>query len=64
MSFNVAGLQPYTDQLSTDLIIRAVLKPQSVQNLTIKPNLTAGTTALNILGAGVSVQDYFSLSKI
>lgn len=58
MSFNVAGLQPYTDQLSTDLIIRAVLKPQSVQNLTIKPNLTAGTTALNILGAGVSVQDY------
>ncbi len=58
MSFNVAGLQPYTDQLSQDLIIRAVLKPQSVQNLTIKPNLTAGTTALNILGAGVSVQDY------
>ncbi len=58
MSFNVAGLQPYTDQLSTDLIIRAILKPQSVQNLTIKPNLTAGTTALNILGAGVSVQDY------
>ncbi len=58
MSFNVAGLQPYTDQLSTDLIIRAILKPQSVQNLTIKPNRTAGTTALNILGAGVSVQDY------
>lgn len=58
MSFNVAGLQPYTDQLGQDLIIRAVLKPQSVQNLTIKPNLTAGTTALNILGAGVSVQDY------
>lgn len=58
MSFNVAGLQPYTDQLSTDLIIRAVLKPQSVQNLTVRPNLTAGTSAINILGAGVSVQDY------
>lgn len=58
MSFNVAGLQPYTDQLSQDLIIRAILKPQSVQNLTVKPNLTAGTTAINILGAGVAVQDY------
>jgi len=58
MSFNVAGLQPYTDQLSTDLIIRAVLKPQTVQNLTVKPNLTAGTSAINILGAGVAVQDY------
>jgi hypothetical protein len=58
MSFNVAGLQPYTDQLSTDLIIRAILKPQSVQNLTVKADLTAGTTSINILGAGVSVQDY------
>jgi hypothetical protein len=56
--FNVAGLQPYTDQLSTDLIIRAVLKPQTVQNLTVRPNLTAGTTAINILGAGVNVTDY------
>ena len=58
MSFNVAGLTPYTDQLSTDLIIRSVLKPQTVQNLTVRPNLTAGTTAINILGAGVAVQDY------
>lgn len=58
MSFNVAGLQPYTDQLSTDLIIRAILKPQSVQNLTVKADLTAGTTSINILGAGVAVQDY------
>jgi hypothetical protein len=56
--FNVAGLTPYTDQLSTDLIIRAVLKPQSVQNLTVRPNLTAGTSAINILGAGVNVTDY------
>ena len=58
MSFNVAGLNPYTDQLSTDLIIRAVLKPQTVQNLTVRPNLTAGTTSINILGAGVAVQNY------
>lgn len=56
--FNVAGLQPYTDQLSTDLIIRAVLKPQSVQNLTVRPNLTAGVSAINILGAGVNVTNY------
>ncbi|MFZ9876120.1 MAG: hypothetical protein ACO3EY_03575 [Candidatus Nanopelagicales bacterium] len=56
--FDVSLLSPYTDQLSQDLIIRAVLKPQSVQNLTVKPNLTAGTSAINILGAGVNVTDY------
>jgi hypothetical protein len=58
MSFNVAGLQPYSDQLSTDLIIRAVLKPQSVSNLTVLAGKTAGTSAINILGATVDVQDY------
>jgi hypothetical protein len=58
MSFNVAGLQPYTDQLSTDLITRAVLKPSSVPKLTILPGRTAGTSAINILGAGVSITDY------
>ena len=58
MSFNLDGLQPYTDQLSTDLITRAVLKPQTVQNVTIRAGLTAGTTALNILGVVPDVLDY------
>ena len=58
MSFNLGGLQPYTDQLSTDLITRAVLKPSSVSALTVRGGLTAGTTAINILGANPDIKDY------
>jgi hypothetical protein len=57
MSFNLSGLQPYTDQLSTDLITRAILKPQTVGYLTVRPGLTAGTTAINILGGVVDIKD-------
>lgn len=57
MSFNLAGLSPYTDQLSQDLISRAILKPQSVEFLTVRPGLTAGTTAINVLGATTDITD-------
>ena len=57
MSFNLSALPAYTDQLSTDLITRAILKPQTVNNLTVKAGLTAGTTAINILGANVDIKD-------
>jgi hypothetical protein len=58
MSFNLSGLSVYTDQLSTDLVSRAVLKPQTVQNLTQRIGLTAGTTAINILGTVPYIIDY------
>jgi len=58
MSFNLGGLTPYTDQLSTELVTRAVLKPQSVSNLTVRPNLTAGTTSINILGVNADIKNY------
>lgn len=58
MSFNLSGLTAYTDQLSTDLVTRAVLKPQSVSNLTVRAGLTAATTAINILGTNVDILDY------
>lgn len=57
MSFNLSGLSVYTDQLSTDLISRAILKPQSVEFLTVRPNLTAGTSSINILGATTDITD-------
>lgn len=57
MSFNLSGLSAYTDQLSTDLITRAILKPQTVGYLTVRPGLTAGTTAINILGGVVDIKD-------
>jgi hypothetical protein len=57
MSFNLSGLSVYTDQLSTDLVTRAILKPQSVSYLTVRPGLVTGTTAINILGGVVDVTD-------
>lgn len=58
MSFNLNSLSAYVDQTSqTDLIVKALLQPQTVNNLTVKLGLTAGTTNLNILNAGVDVLD-------
>lgn len=57
MSFSLGGLTAYTDQLSTDLITKAILKPQSVGYLTVRPGLTAGTTAINILGGVIDIKD-------
>lgn len=57
MSFNLSGLTAYTDQLSTDLITRAILKPQTVGYLTVRPGLTAGTSAINILGGVIDIKD-------
>lgn len=58
MSFNLAGLSAYVDQTSqTDLISAALLKPQTVNNLTIKAGLTAGTTNINILNSTPDILD-------
>ena len=56
--FDLAGLQPWTDETSQGLISRAVLSPASAQFLTVKPGLSAGTVALNILGANLDIKDY------
>lgn len=56
--FDLAGLGPWTDETSQGLISRAVLSPASAQTLTIKPGLSAGTVALNVLGADLSIKDY------
>ena len=58
MSFNLSGLTTYVDQTSQiDLITKALLKPQTVNNLVVKAGLTAGTTNLNILDANVDILD-------
>lgn len=57
MSFNLSGLAVYTDELNTELVSRAVLKPQSVQFLTVRPGITAGTQAINILGGTTDITD-------
>jgi len=57
MSFDLSGLSPYTDQLSTDLISKALLKPHSVQYLTVLPGKTAGTSAINLLNSNPYIID-------
>ena len=57
MSFSLASLSPYTDQLSTELISQALLKPYSVQMLTIMAGKTAGTSAINVLNSNPFIID-------
>jgi hypothetical protein len=57
MSFDLSGLSPYTDQLSTTLISKALLKPHSVQYLTVMPGKTAGTSAINLLNSNPYIID-------
>ena len=58
MSFNLSGLTTYVDQTSqTELITKALLKPQTVNNLTVKAGLVSGTVNLNILDAVADVKD-------
>lgn len=57
MSFSLAGLAAYTDQLSTDLISKALLKPYSVQMLTVLAGKTAGSSAINLLNSNAYILD-------
>ncbi len=57
MSFNLSALTAYTDELSPELVTRALLQPQTVSYLTVRPGLTAGTTAINILSGNQDVVD-------
>ncbi len=56
--FDLAGLNAWTDETSQGLISKAVLSPVTAQFVTVKPGLSAGTVALNILGANLDVKDY------
>ena len=57
MSFSLGALSAYTDQLSTDLVSQALLKPYSVQMLTIMAGKTAGTSAINLLNSNPYIID-------
>lgn len=57
MSFDLSSLAPYTDELSTQLVSKALLKPHSVQYLTVLPGKTAGTSAINLLNSNPYIID-------
>ena len=57
MSFDLTALPAYSDQLSTQLISKALLKPYSVSMLTLQAGKTAGTSAINILNSNPYIID-------
>jgi len=57
MSFNLSNLPAYIDQLDGNLISEALLKPTSLQVMTILAGKTAGTSAINILNSQADILD-------
>jgi hypothetical protein len=57
MSFNLSNLPAYIDQLDQNLISEALLKPTSLQVMTIMAGKTAGTTAINVLNSQADILD-------
>ncbi len=57
MSYNLANLQTMSDELSFDLISKAVLQTNVMEFATIRSGLKFGTTTINLLDADISVAD-------
>ena len=58
MSYNLANLQPYSDELSFELISKAVLQTSVMDYASIRSGLKFGETTINLLdSANIGVQD-------
>ena len=57
MSYNLSNLAAYTDEMSFDLISKAVLQTSVMDYVTVRSGLKAGTTAINLLDANIAVAD-------
>ena len=57
MSYNLSNLATYTDELSFELISKAVLQTNVMNYATIRSGLKFGTTSINLLDADISVAD-------
>lgn len=57
MAFDLSTLAPYTDELSLDLISKAVLNTKLMEYVMVQPGLTAGTVAINLLSGDLNVTD-------
>ena len=57
MSYNLTNLSTYTDELSFELISKAVLQTNVMDYATIRSGLKFGTTTINLLDADISVAD-------
>ena len=57
MAYDLSSLSVYTDEMSFDLISKAILQTNLMEYSTIRSGLKAGTTAINLLDADIAVAD-------
>jgi len=57
MSYNLTSLSTYTDELSFELISKAVLQTNVMDYATVRSGLKFGTTTINLLDGTITVAD-------
>ena len=57
MAFDLTGLSAYTDELSFELISKAVLTTELMENINVRTGLAAGTVAINLMDGDLNVSD-------
>jgi len=57
MAFDLTALNTYTDELSLDLIAKAVLTTDLMNEIDVRSGLSAGTVAINIMDGDLNVAD-------
>jgi len=57
MAFDLTALSTYTDELSLDLIAKAVLNTDLMSEIEVRSNLSAGTVAINLMDGDLNVAD-------
>ena len=55
MAFNVTALPAYTDQLSLDLISKAVLNTDLLSYVDLRPGFASGTVAINLVDTATPI---------
>ena len=57
MAFDLTALNTYTDELSLDLIAKAVLTTELMNDIDVRSGLSAGTVAINLMDGDLDVAD-------
>ena len=57
MAYDLSSLSTYTDELSSELIAKAVLQTNLMNYATIRSGMKFGLTTINLLDADISVAD-------
>ncbi len=57
MAFDLTALSTYTDELSLELIAKAVLTTDLMEEIDVRSGLAAGTVAINLMDGDLNVAD-------